>query len=144
MNDTLKLKGKVTVTLTDGEGNLKYQHSKDNLIVTIGKETVASRLVANTEAAFTYLAIGSDNTAPGAGDTTLTTETARVSATVGSTGVDATWSASFGAGVGTGTVAEAGLFNANLGGDMLSHVNGLSVTKGASDTLTVTWTVSVG
>lgn len=144
LNDGINLKGKLTVIVTGEDGTVKDRLTKDNLIVTAGKEFVASRITTNDASPMNFVAVGSDNTIPGAGDTTLTTETARVSATAGYSGVDATWTASFGAGVGTGTIAEAGIFNAGGGGDMLSHVNGLSVTKGASDTLTVTWTVTVG
>ena len=51
--------------------------------------------------------------------------------------------ASFGAGEGTGAITEAGLFNAVTGGTMLCRTVFSVVNKGASDSMTITWTVTV-
>jgi hypothetical protein len=51
--------------------------------------------------------------------------------------------ASFPAGTGTGAIVEAGLFNASSGGDMLCRTTFAVVNKGANDSITITWTVTV-
>ena len=49
----------------------------------------------------------------------------------------------FGAGVGTGALTEAGIFNASSGGTMLCRTEFDVVNKGSADTMTITWTVTV-
>ncbi len=49
----------------------------------------------------------------------------------------------FGAGVSIGSLTEAGLFNALTGGTMLCRTVYATVTKGASDTVVLTWTVTI-
>ena len=48
-----------------------------------------------------------------------------------------------GAGTGTGAVTEAAILNASSGGTMLCRTVFSVVNKGASDSMTVTWTVTV-
>jgi hypothetical protein len=51
----------------------------------------------------------------------------------------------YAAGTGTGSISEAGIFtNATSGGTMLSHVVFSSIGKGALDTLTINWTITIG
>ena len=115
-----------------------------NLVVTTGKEYVASRMKDATKTAMSHMAVGSGTTSPAAGDTTLGTELDRqalASTTVSSNGI--TYVATFGAGDGTGAISEAGLFNAASGGDMLCRTTFGVVNKGASDSMTITWVVTV-
>ena len=49
----------------------------------------------------------------------------------------------FAAGTGTGAITEAGIFNASSGGTMLCRTVFSVVNKGASDAMTITWTVTV-
>jgi len=49
----------------------------------------------------------------------------------------------FGAGVGTGAVTEAGIFNASSAGTMLCRTTFSVINKAAADTLGITWTVTV-
>ena len=115
-----------------------------NLVVTTGKEYVASRMKDATKTAMSHMAVGSGTTSPAAGDTTLGTELDRqalASTTVSSNEI--TYVATFGAGDGTGAISEAGLFNAASGGDMLCRTTFGVVNKGASDSMTITWVVTV-
>ena len=49
------------------------------------------------------------------------------------------------AGDGTNSaIAEAGIFNASSVGTMLARATFTAINKGASDTLKITWTVTVG
>ena len=83
-------------------------------------------------------------TAAGASDTALGSQLGRVALT--STNVSAavvTYVATFAAGTGTGAVTEAAILNASSGGTMLCRTVFSVVNKGASDSMTVTWTVTV-
>ena len=76
VNDGLKLKGKLTISLNDD-----VVQEVDNLVVTAGKEFVASSILkttSNSPAAMTHMAIGSGTNNPAAGDTALQTELGRV------------------------------------------------------------------
>ena len=55
----------------------------------------------------------------------------------------ATYVGTFPAGTGTGAVTEAGILNASSGGTLLCRTEFNVVNKGASDAMTITWTVTV-
>lgn len=143
--DYLNLKGSLVLLLTGQDGEVKDRQAIDNLIVQVGKNFVAAALVAASPTPFSYIAVGTGVTAPTLADTTLQTETGRVamSSATSSTNV-ATMTSTFGAGIATGAVTEAGLFNASSVGVMLSHVTFSPVNKAAGDSLVVTWTVTAG
>ena len=139
INDDLKLKGKLAISL-----NGKIIQEVDNLVVTAGKGYVASRMKDTTATAMSHMAIGSGSTAAAASDTALGNQLGRVALT--STTVSnavVTYVASFPAGTGTGAVTEAGILNASSSGTMLCRTVFSVVNKGASDSMTVTWTVTV-
>jgi len=97
-----------------------------------------------TATAMSHMAIGSGSTAAAAGDSSLGTELGRValdSTTV--SGAVVTYVATFPAGTGTGAVTEAGILNASSAGDLLCRTVFSVVNKGASDSMTITWTVTV-
>ena len=139
VNDQLKTKGKLQIRLND-----EVVQEVDNIVVTAGKGYVASRMKDATATAMSHMAIGSGSTAAAASDTALGNQLGRVALT--STTVSAavvTYVASFPAGTGTGAVTEAGILNAASGGTMLCRTVFSVVNKGASDSMTVTWTVTV-
>lgn len=145
MKDTLNVKGTVQATLFDEFGNIKEQQTVPNLVVQVGLNLIASAVKGNTITAMSHMAIGSGNTSPVAGNTTLETETARVALTSSTASTNnVVFVANYSAGVGTGAVEECGLFNAGTGGTMLSRSTNISLTKGASDTLQITWTITFG
>lgn len=139
IKDDLSLKGKLTIAV-----NGQTVREVPNLVVTAGKEFVASRMAGVSSNEMSHMAIGTDNTAPAAGNTTLGSEAARVALTSTTvTNSDVVYVASFGAGTGTGAIVEAGLFNASSGGAMLCRTTFAVVNKGADDSITITWTVTV-
>lgn len=146
INETLKATGKVFVTVTGANGEVKQQFEVPNLVVTTGKNHIAAKIAAttNSPAAMTHMAIGTGSTAPAAGDTTLGTETGRVSlsGSVVSTNT-ITYTATFPAGTGSGAITEAGIFNASTAGTMLCRTTFPAVTKQAGDSIAVTWAVTV-
>ena len=143
ITNKIELVGTLDVTVTDSNGNVVDSQHIKNLIVDAGKELVANRLKDNTQAAIGWIAVGTDGTAAGAGQTALEAEVAR--AAVSSAVVTAnsiTYTTTFGAGTGTGTLLEAGLFNDATVGTMLSRTASINVVKGATDTLTIVWTIT--
>jgi len=120
-----------------------------NLVVDAGKEHVTARLKDNTsDNVMSHMAVGTTATAAAAGDTTLGGEVAasRTAFDAGFPDVSGTntivFETTFAAGVGTGALTEAGLFNAATNGTMLARTVFSTVNKGANDTMTITWTVT--
>jgi hypothetical protein len=144
LHDTIKMTGDLKIVLKDENGQIKHEQEVKNLVVTVGKNFIASRMKDTTDTAMTHMAVGSGTTAAAVGDTTLGTELGRVSLT--STTVttnNVAYVATFPAGTGTGAVTEAGLFNASSSGTMLCRTVFSVINKGAADTLGITWTVTV-
>lgn len=139
LNDGLKLTGKLTIALND-----EIVQEVPNLVVTAGKEYVASRIKDASATAMSHMAIGTGSTAAAASQTALGSESARTGLTSTTvSGADIVYVDTFAAGTGTGAITEAGIFNASSGGDMLCRTVFSVVNKGASDAMTITWTVTV-
>lgn len=139
INDGLKLKGKLTIALND-----EVVQEVPNLVVTTGKDYVASRMKDATATAMSHMAIGTGSTAAAASDTALGNQSARTTLTSTTvTDNDVVYVDTFPAGTGTGAITEAGIFNASSGGTMLCRTVFSVVNKGASDAMTITWTVTV-
>lgn len=142
--DDLKITGALQIVLTGADGQVKDTREIPNLVVSVGKTFIASRMVGVAATAMSHMAVGSSSTAPAAGDTALATELGRVTLTSGTSATNvATYVATFGTGVGTGGIQEAGIFNNVSGGTMLCRTTFAVVNKGANDTMTITWTVTV-
>ena len=143
INDTIKVTGELKLTLTKPDGNT-HETVVPNIVVTDGKEYIASRMKDATATAMSHMAIGTGSTSAAAGDSALETEAGRValtSTTVTSNAV--AYVATFGAGTGTGASTEAGIFNASSSGTLLCRTVFSVINKGAADTLGITWTVTV-
>ena len=139
INDALKMKGRLQIHVND-----ELVQEVDNLVVTAGKGYVASRMKDTTATAMSHMAIGSGSTAAAANDTALGNELGRVALTSTTvSGAVVTYVASFPAGTGTGAVTEAGILNASSSGTLLCRTVFSVVNKGAADSMTVTWTVTV-
>jgi hypothetical protein len=143
IQETVKATGALQIKLYGPDGKLKQEQNVKNLVVTTGKGFIAGRMVG-TPTAMSHMAIGSGTVDPAVGDTTLGTELGRVALTSSAAaGAVVTYVASFGAGVGTGAVTEAGIFNASSAGTLLCRTEFAVVNKGADDSLSITWTVTV-
>ena len=92
-----------------------------------------------------HMALGSGTTAAAAGNTALETQLGSREALDSSTVTASSlaYVCTFEAGDATGTVTEAGIFNASSSGPMLCRSVFSAITKGSSDSLNVTWTISV-
>lgn len=138
IHDDLKLTGALTIAVND-----EIVQETENLVVTAGKNWVADRM-NNANTVMTHMAVGTGTTAAAAGNTALVTETDRnalTSTTVTNNAVAyvATWAA----GDATAALTEAGLFDAASSGDMLARTVFSVVNKGAADSMTITWTITV-
>lgn len=145
-NDAIKMTGNLKLVLTDEHGNVKQEEEIKNLVVTVGKNFIASRMKDATATAMTHMEVGTGTTAAAVGDTTLQTAVASSRVTLTSTTVttnNVAYVATFPAGTGTGALTEAGLFNASSSGTMLCRTVFSVINKGAADTLGITWTVTV-
>ena len=143
INDTIKVTGELKITVTKPDGNV-HETVVPNIVVTDGKEYIASRMKDATATAMSHMAIGTGSTAAAAGDSTLGTEAGRVSLTSTTVTSNAVaYVATFGAGTGTGAITEAGIFNASSSGTLLCRTVFSVINKGAADTLGITWTVTV-
>lgn len=144
--ESLKANGELRVVLTGADGQVKEDVLLKNLVVDTGLNFIVKRMKDATADVMSHMSLGTGTTAAAAADTTLQTEISGGRVSLTSTSVTAnqiTYIASFAAGVGTGAVTEAGIFNASTGGTMLCRTVFPVVNKQSGDSMTVTWTVTV-
>ena len=156
MEDNMNIHGYVTVIKNVGTDTEEVIcKDKHNLLTNSGRDWMHAQVYTNTSAGTRgagYIGLSSNAAAPAASDTTLTGEIttgglARVDAGTkthtggtNSTTIQHTFTAS-----GTHTaVQKAALFNAASSGYMAHENTFTAVTLQSSDTLQVTWTVTLG
>ena len=135
----------VRFELFDQDGNLKLTREVHNAVTTAGKNAIADQVLASPSLGKpTHMELGT-----GTGGTTtlnayvsgsrqaLTSKT-RANAVVTMVG-------NFAAGVGTGTITEAGIFDSATqnAGNMWVYATFTAIPKGANDTLQITWTLTI-
>lgn len=135
----------VQLVVRGPDGKVKQTESCHNLITTVGLNGIADQLVASPSISKpTHMAVGTGTNAAAVGDTTLQTELDRNALTSKTrSGAVVTIVADWAAGDGTGALTEAGLFDASSSGNLYARSVFSAVNKGASDTLTITWTITV-
>ena len=148
------MKGHIKIELFDKDGNLKQIIEKDNTFMAVGDAHVADALaLTQGEAAMGFMSVGTGSTAFTTASTTLNSEIDRNSLdasypdqTIGADDNDIVYKANWAAGDATDALTEAGIFNSSVAdqGTMLAAATFSVINKGASDTLTITWTVTVG
>lgn len=145
LTDFLKVIGEPTFTLYDKFGNIKQQFTKPNLVVTVGKNLIADRLIGTSSGVMTHMAVGTSNASLDAANTALASQLNSRVALVSSTRTNnvITYSCTFGEGVCTGALVEAGIFNAATNGTMLCRTTFGVINKEATDTLTINWNVTI-
>jgi hypothetical protein len=141
INDGLKITGAISFRL-----NGELIQEIPNLVVTPGKNWVAQRMIAASEGVMSHIELGSSSTAEAVADTTLGTiitssrKAAATTSSANTVSYETTW------GTGDGAIAaikEAGIFNAASAGTMLARKVFPEINKGANDTLTITWTITI-
>ena len=143
INEGIKATGDVYIDVIRDGAVVEKRHIP-NLVVTVGKNFIASRMTGTAQSVMSHMAIGSGATAVAAGDTTLGTELGRVA--LGSStasGSTITYTATFIGGQGTGNIVEAAILNASTAGTMLCRTVFPVVSKQVADTIAVTWVVTI-
>ena len=153
MKDKFGIKGKVHYVLRDKDENIKDEGEVHNDI-TVGMDAhVADQMADQGDAQIGFIALGT-----GTGGTTASTDLDTYEAgtltalsgtqTQGTAAADnhVVYSGFWDAGVGTASITEAGIFlgSATSRSDLMTYNDGLTITKGASDTLKIDWTVTYG
>jgi len=145
--ENLKITGQVTFYRYNQSGLLIQEQSVKNLVVTSGLQFIAARMVeSGRPTQMTHMALGTSSSTAELANTALGAQIGRVALTVAGgtpSGATVTYSATFGSGVATGAVVEAGIFNADTGGTMLCRTTFPVINKGESDSLAVTWVITV-
>lgn len=143
LNENISIKGDLKITLRDVVTGELRERIEKNLVVSVGKSYIASRMASNTSPVMSTMAVGTVSTAPSASNTSLGAQLVSVSlAVAGGTpsGNTVLYTATFPPGVGTGALVEAGIF----GSVMLSRTTFTVINKGANDEMIINWTLTVG
>jgi len=161
-SDSAGIVGHMILTVTDENDNVIAFRESDNTIVTLGMNTLGAQTFVTTAGLgvsagpVTHMQIGSDGTASGPGDSTLTTIGGcnRDASTIVSPfiGVDiggnsqviitatSVFNGSAVGGCGGSVIAEAGMFNDVAAGEMFArNTFGPVPALGLTDTLTIGW-----
>lgn len=144
--DDYALESNMRAELRGPDGELKQVEEVHNLIVTVGKNGIMDQLLASpTIGKPTHMAIGTGAVAPAAGDTALGTELDRNALTTKTRATNVvTMVGDWAAGDGTGAITEAGIFDAATAGNLYVRATFSVINKGASDTLSISWTITGG
>jgi hypothetical protein len=147
MQENINATGKLTIVVTDENGVVKEERVHDNLVVTAGLGHIASRMVGTSSGVMSHMEVGTSSTAAAAAQTALLggglTGGRQSLSSYTSSGAVVTAVSSFAAGQGTGALTEAGIFNASTSGTMLCRTVFPVVNKGASDSMSITWTITI-
>lgn len=144
INEILKATGQLTLTVRDSNNNIKQELHVPNLVVTVGKNLIADRLISASSGVMTHMAVGTSNVDLASANTSLAAQLgSRVSLTATRNNNVITYSCTFGEGVSTGALVEAGIFNAETSGTMLCRTTFPVINKEATDTLTINWNVTI-
>lgn len=143
--ENLAMKGELIIDRYDFTGQLVEKRRIPNLVVTAGKTLMISRLLGTTSGVMTHMGVGTGTTSPVVGNTALETPlSARIALTSSTQDANSvTYVGTFGAGVSTGAITEAGIFNALTSGTMLCRTTFPVVNKAAGDSIIITWVVTI-
>ena len=150
--DTLKITGKVRFELKNIKtGEIKIVENS-NIFTTVGKISVAESLrglIGTGVGEVTWCALGTESTTPLVSDVTIGTEVIRKLVSVrGNANAIAVFQTYFNTSEANYDLEEAGLFGGIAtttpeSGTLFAH-SLMSITKTSAETLTVTWTITIG
>lgn len=146
---SVRATGRVHIELRDNEGRLQQEVLTKNLVVGTGLYHIADQLSDSGEAAMSHMAVGTGTSTPALGDTALGNQLEdrhAFSAKTQGSGASAnkvTYVAEWPAGHATGAITEAGIFNSDSAGQMLCRATFAVINKGPSDTMTLTWELTI-
>jgi len=143
--EQLKMTGELMIIKTNIDGIITDKRHIPNLVVTTGKTHIISRMLGAVDAVMSHMGIGAGVDAPTVANTALQSALGSRVAISSATQLNntVTYIASFGAGVSTGALTEAGIFNNASTGSMLCRTTFPVVTKEAGDSIAITWSVTI-
>ncbi|MET3349023.1 UNVERIFIED_ORG: hypothetical protein ABID57_000692 [Arthrobacter sp. UYEF1] len=143
LNEGLKFLTNMHLVLRDENGNIKDERRVHNTVTTAGKNAIADQVLASpTLVKMGWMAIGTGSPAA----TLLGAEVARVAFTSKTrSGAVVTVVGDYAAGTGTGAITEAGTFDVVTANtvNMWMSASFSVINKGASDTLSISWTLTI-
>lgn len=143
-SDIISVKGKLNIELRNQDNELIQSININNLVVSSGQAWIISRMSGVNSPLMSHMAIGSNSNTPILSQTTLSQQLARVSllsTTIRDNTI--TYTGHFPAGVGVGSITEAGIFNSAVGGTMLARTTFGVLTKDVRDSITIIWTITI-
>lgn len=151
MQETIKTTGSLHIVLTDENGNIKEEKIVPNLVVNTGRAYITGRMLGTPATVMSHMEVGTSSTIASAGQTALvspvassrTALTSTTQQTTTTTNDSIRFICTFPAGVGTGSLTEAGIFDSASAGNMLCRSVFSTISKTGSDTLTITWTITL-
>ena len=144
LSSKVPIKGVCHIRLFSPDGSLLEERIIHNLVTALGDIHVADAMSDIGEAVLGWIATGT-GTGQGAGDVGLATSLNRKALTSTTlVGNDVVFVGDWAAGVGSGAITEAGIFVGDNNTSMNYYADFAVVTKGAADTLEITWTVTYG
>lgn len=146
MQESAYVKGNVHIKVFDKNKKIKEEKEIKNLVVNTGINYITDRMIGNSPAIMSHMAVGSDQTFQSAGDTALKAEitNGRVELFPAPVKPDIdkiVYEATFEPGEGTGPIREVGIFNSPTGGVMLCRTTFNVINKDVEDTITINWTI---
>lgn len=142
-NETLTPKGRVNIKLWDIDGNLLREYDEDNLIVNVGKQSLALLLgEANNDKRITKIGFGTNGMATAGTDTDLTGGYIKVLDGVSYSGTSIVFEYTLEYVENNGmTIREFGLFSND--GTLFSRLQRQDLIKTPDIRLTGTWTITL-
>ncbi len=144
----LGIKGKAHLKLFGPDGKLKEERIIYNTVTELMDAQVADQMSDGAGAAIGFMAVGtgSGQTSASVGLATSLDRNALTSTTQGGGGDDndSIYIGDWAAGDGTGAITEAGVLLGDNNTSLMLYADFAVVTKGAADTLQITWTATYG
>ena len=140
----MPIKGVCHIRLLGPDGSLEEDRIIHNTVTTIGDAHVADAMSDQGEGALGFIATGTGS-GQGAGDAGLAASLNRKALTsTTQAGNDVIFVGDWAAGVGSGAITEAGILLGDNNTSLNYYADFAVVTKGAADSLQITWTVTYG
>jgi hypothetical protein len=139
------VKANVKIELFDENGKLKMVRKVHNAVTTAGKNGVADQVLASPSLAVpTHMELGTGTGGTAKLNLYIANSRQAFSAKTRDGNV-VSMVASFAAGIGTGDITEAGIFDSATqdGGNMWNYASFAAIPKGENDVLQFTWTLTV-
>ena len=144
----LGIKGLCHAELFGLDGRLKEERIIHNTVTELCDAHVADQLSDAGEAAIGFMAVGTGTgqTSASVGLATSLERHALTSTTQGAGAADndVVYVGTWGAGVGTGAITEAGILTADNDTSLQYYADFAVINKAAGDTLVITWTATFG